>query len=567
MRRPPTLSVRTLALAAAAVCVLAVAWLWLSPPAAADPPATTAVTVDGPEPDSPTPENGARPAEDGPSTPGIAAVYPNPVADGDRGEFVLLSLPSGTDLGNLSLDDGEDTVELNGTAGGRVTLSTAPNATERLTGRPARPLPGDLALSNADETLRLRQDGRTVDTLSYANAPAAEVREASGEWRPLGATDRPVVDGSPGRVRAFVLPDAPSLAVSRLRAADRRVLLAGYTFSSRAATEALVAAVERNVTVRVLVDGSPVGGMSARMARRLDRLTAAGAEVRVLSGERARYAFHHAKYAVVDDRALVTTENWKPSGTGGHGSRGWGVVTDQPAVVQGLAETFRADAGWYDATPWREVRVNLSTTAGGAPANGSYPRRFDPRQLRVEGARLLVAPDNAERAVVELVGNATESVRVQQVSIGGRRQPFLQATLAAARRGATVRVLLSGAWYVREDNRNVTRWLNERAREEGLDLEARVADPRGRYEKIHAKGVVVDSDHAVVGSLNWNNYSARRNREVAVVLEGKEPARYFRRVFRADWRGGRWTLPAGLAVACAVAGLVAARRARNIEFA
>ena len=54
---------------------------------------------------------------------------------------------------------------------------------------------------------------------------------------------------------------------------------------------------------------------------------------------------------------------------------------------------------------------------------------------------------------------------------------------------------------------------------------------------------------------------------MAVVLEGEEPARYFRRVFRADWRGGRWTLPAGVAAACLVAGLTAAWRARRIEFA
>jgi cardiolipin synthase len=566
VRRPPVLSGRALALAAAVVCLLAVAWLWLSPPAAADPTAATAATVDGPEPDRPAPENGARPAEDSSSTPEIAAIYPNPVADEDRGEFVVLSVPPGTDLDAFSLDDGEDTAALNGTASGRITLSTAPNATERLTGRQVRPLSGGFALSNAGETLRLRRGNRTVDTLSYTNAPAAEVLDAAGGWQPLGATNRPVVDAGSGRAQAFVLPDAPTLAVSRLRTADRRVLLAGYTLSSRAATEALVAAVDRDVTVRVLVDGSPVGGLSARMARRLDRLAAAGAEVRVLSGPRARYAFHHAKYAVVDDRVLVTTENWKPSGTGGHSSRGWGVVTDQPGVVSGLAETFRADAGWRDAVPWREARTDLSTTAGGAPANESYPRRFDPQSVRVEGARLLVAPDNAERAVVELVGNATESVRVEQVSIGGRRQPFLQATLDAARRGATVRVLLSGAWYVREDNRNLTRWLNERARQEGLDLEARVADPRGRFDKIHAKGVVVDGDHVVVGSLNWNNYSTRRNREVAVVLAGEEPARYFRRVFRADWRGGRWTLPAGVALACLVSALAAAWRARRIEF-
>ena len=507
----------------------------------------------------------------GPEAEFVRAV-PNPVAPEDRGESVTLSAPPDSDLGRFALDDGEQRVTLpNRTVGGRVTLTTDPAAVRNRTDTAAvgtvvrTPLP---ALANGGEELRLLVDGVVVDSLRYRGAPKGEVyRPDTGAFRPVGATAFPVRGSQGGTARAFVLPDAPGPPVEALRSADERLLLAGYTLSSERVADALVGAAERGVRVAVLVDGAPVGGLSRREARTLDRLVTAGVTVRLVGGPRARYAFHHAKYVIVDDQALVTTENWKAAGTGGHGSRGWGVVTGQPAVVRGLVDTFRADAGWHDAVLWRDARPNLTTTAGGAPANGSYPRRFDPRRVRVEGARLLVAPDNAERAVVDLVGNATQSVRVEQVSVGGRRQPFLRAALDAARRGATVRVLLSGAWYVREDNRNITRWLNRRAREQGLDLEARVADPRGRYEKIHAKGVVVDGDRVVVGSLNWNNYSARRNREVAVVLEGEEPARYFRRVFRADWRGGRWTLPAGAAVACLVAALAAAWRARRVEFA
>jgi phosphatidylserine/phosphatidylglycerophosphate/cardiolipin synthase-like enzyme len=59
--------------------------------------------------------------------------------------------------------------------------------------------------------------------------------------------------------------------------------------------------------------------------------------------------------------------------------------------------------------------------------------------------------------------------------------------------------------------------------------------------------VVVDGDRALVGSLNWNNHSARENREVALLLSGEELGSYYADVFRADWRGGRWTLSAGLA--------------------
>jgi phosphatidylserine/phosphatidylglycerophosphate/cardiolipin synthase-like enzyme len=509
---------------------------------------------------------GALPAVGTASTaPAIDAVYPNPVADGDAGEFVVLSVPAGTDLGTLELGDDEARVPLpNVTAGGRVTLSTAPNATRRLLDRTVHPLPDRLRLANSGERLELYRGGTVLDTLRYRDAPEGKRRLADGRWRAVGATDRPVVTAGRGRVTAFVLPDAPGVAADHLRTADERVLLAGYTLTSRRVTDALLAAVARNVTVRVLVDGGPVGGTTARQAAALDRLARGGADVRVLGGDRARYRFHHAKYAVVDGRALVTTENWKPVGVGGNGSRGWGVVTGQPRVVSGLVATFRADAGWRDARPWEAVRAGREFVDG-ERADGSYPARFEPARLSVERTRLLVAPDNAEREVVAAIAGAEESLAVEQVSLGSRHQPFVRATLRAARRGVRVRVLLSGAWYAREDNERLVAWLNERAARENLPLSARVADPRRRFAKIHAKGLVVDGERALLGSLNWNNNSARHNREVVVVLDG-EAAGYYRRVFDADWRASAVRVPAGVVATLLVVVVVAALAARRIRF-
>ncbi|WP_254830464.1 hypothetical protein [Haloglomus salinum] len=51
----------------------------------------------------------------------------------------------------------------------------------------------------------------------------------------------------------------------------------------------------------------------------------------------------------------------------------------------------------------------------------------------------------------------------------------------------------------------------------------------------------------------WNNHSVRENREVALALRSEGAARYFGRVFRADWRGGAWRLPVGLLVALGAA--------------
>lgn len=497
----------------------------------------------------------------------IESVYPNPVAEGDDGEFVVLSVPPDTELGRYAIADDESKSELPaGTASGRVAVSTAPNRTENLVDIPVRTLTG-LELSNDGEPLRLVRNGTTIDTLAYGDAPEGSLRTRNGstEWRPLGATDRPVVTGGAGTVRAFVLPDAPGVPLDHLQGADQRLLLAGYTLTSERVADALIAAQRRNVTVRVLVDGNPVGGLSRREARLLSRLDDAGVDVRAVGGEYARYEFHHAKYAVADGAALVTTENWKPAGTGGAASRGWGVVTGQRRLVSALVETFEADIEWRGALSWERFRDGVSPVDSNA-STASYPRQFDPANVTVDRTRLLVAPDNAERALLDIIDNASTSVAVEQVSIGGRHSPFLQATLDAARRGVDIRVLLSGAWYTREENGRLVDWLNERASEENLPLTARVAEPGGSFEKIHAKGVVVDGETVVLGSMNWNNNSARDNREVAVVLEGDEAGAYFERVFEADWPS-RSMLPFGylLVLGCVAAAVVVVVRRLRFE--
>ncbi|MFC4449853.1 phospholipase D-like domain-containing protein [Halorussus aquaticus] len=528
--------------------------------------------------------------------PEIVALYPNPVADGDAGEFAVVRFPQRANPSNWSLADGETTVAFpNETVSGRVAVSGDPRTARNLTDAPVIALTGGLSLANGGETVRLVRDGTvartsetdvnaTAATVTYEDAPEGErfhrvrsgddrggpeARDSGGSsvwrWTPLGATDFGVARTGPTNARAFVLPDSPAVPLETLRRADRRILLAGYTFASERVADALASATRRGVEVRVLVDGAPVGGLSRRSAKLLDSLVARGVEVRVLGGPRARYDFHHAKYAVADDRALVLTENWKPSGTGGHSNRGWGAVVRSDAVASRLAEVFRADAGWRGATPWSEFRRGRSfDPADGAPANDTYPAAVAPDGVNVSSSEVLVAPDNAEASLVSTLDAADESIRVQQVAIGGRKHSLLRATLRAARRGVEVRVLLSSAWYVEKDNRKLVEWLNSRAEAEGLSLEARMADPRGRYGKIHAKGVVVDGDTAVVGSLNWNNHSARANREVAVVLRGEEAGGFYARAFDADWRasaddgfgsGGR--VPVGLLGAVAVGAVVA----------
>lgn len=502
-----------------------------------------------------------------PDDPRIVEVYPDTANEGNAGEYVVVAVPENTSLAGWTLADGETTTTLtDDTVSGRVAFSRDPNLTRQLVDAPVVKLPERFALAQAGETVQLRREGRVVDETTYESATEGErwLRTDDGwEWRPRGATTFESRPRSAEAATAFVLPDSPEFPLETLRGADDRILLAGYTFSSDAAAAELEAAADRGVDVEVLVDGTPVGGQTVAEADALDSLVAADVPVRVFDGPMTRYRFHHAKYAVVDDRVLVLTENWKPAGTGGHSSRGWGVAIESEPLAADLAAVFEADASWEDTVAWETYREDQEFVES-EPAEGSYPSRFDPEPVDPGSVQLVTAPDNAEQEVISLLEGAEESIRIEQVRIGDRDHPFLKAAIDAAERGVDVRILLDSGRHVEAENRELVDWINRRAEADGLPIEARLVDSRGNFEKIHAKGVVVDDRRAFVGSINWNNNSVRANREVGVVLEGEAAATYYASVFDADWRDGKRPFPVGVGLGVAAAGGGAALVARRL---
>jgi phosphatidylserine/phosphatidylglycerophosphate/cardiolipin synthase-like enzyme len=511
-------------------------------------------------------------AADTPNTtdPTIHAVYPDPVLSGDRGEFVVLSVPNGTNLGPYSITDGHTTAAFpNTTVSGRVAVTADPGRVRNVTTYPVVTIPTPVALANSGDTVTVRRGNRSVSSVRYSESSEGEIGIVHGatiRWRPLGATDLPIRRADGGRMRAFTLPDAPHAPIAPLRNATERVFLAGYTLSSSRVASTLIDAHRRGADVRILLEGEPIGGRTRTEARTLDRLTEVGIEVRLIAGPLSRYRYHHAKYAVADDRAVVLTENWKPAGTGGQSSRGWGVVTSQPPIVTGLAQTFQEDSSWRDSSTWDTYRTGRRFQRGG-PANGSYPARFETQTVPVERTELLVTPDNAQRALIGDIDNATEQIDVIQPTVGGWKEPLMRALRRAASRGVEVRLLISSAWYVREENQQTVERFNSWAERTDAPLSARLAEPSGRFGKIHAKGAIIDNNRVVVGSLNWNEQAATTNREVLIVVRGSEIASYFGRVFDADWSGGRRSIPVDLIGAVVGVGLVGALAARRVRFA
>ncbi|QLK25594.1 phospholipase D-like domain-containing protein [Natrinema zhouii] len=508
------------------------------------------------------------PTTDTPTKPRIVGLYPNPTTDENVGEFVVLEIPPETRLENVTLTDGHTTATLpNETVSGRVALSTAPNGTKTLTDIPILGLKGHFQLANDGDDLRLRNATTTIDSVSYDRAPTAERwyrtdadGSDGGQWWPRDATCLSVSSAEVDEATAFVLPDAPVIPRETIRNADERLLLAGYTVTSDAIAADLVDAAERGVDVSVLLEASPVGGTPAATAGVLETLETGGVDVRVIGGEGARYRYHHPKYAVADDRVLVTSENWKPSGVGGESSRGWGVRLEDETLAADLATVFWADFEGWDTVSGDAYRANASFVdedQGFSSDSGSeFPTTHEPMTVPVESAELLVAPDNADGRLRELLASAEDEILVVQPSIAADVS-LLESTLEAARRGVDVKLLLGSTWYNADENERLAADLERVADREGLPLEVRLVEDTDRFEKIHAKGVVIDREVAIIGSANWNANSLENNREVLVALHGEQVANYYADVFESDWSDDTWPFPIGLSVAVVVA-LVAA---------
>ena len=505
--------------------------------------------------------------------PAIAVVAPNPVPTDNEGEFLVIDVPPGTNVSGWTIVDHHHEATLpNTTVDGRVAVSARPSLTELLVDEDVLGVSGRFRPAADGDRLELRDaDGTRLDRVTYGSTPQGVRwhRTDAGELvaRTPGQTDHAPVAVDVDEAEAFVLPDGAAVPDAVLASAKERLFLAGYELSDPAAVDQLVERADDGVDVRVLVDGEPVGGQSAEELEALDRLVAANVSVRVLTGSRDRFRFHHPKYAVADDRAIVMTENWKRAGTGGASSRGWGVVVTDRSFSDELAALFHADAGWRDGVAWERARLD-ATGVDGVPPNRTHPVTHEPAPVAVEAAELVVAPDAAEPRLRELIADADESIAVQQVRIADPDFPLLEEVFAAAERGVSVQIQLDSSWYVAEENRAVAAAIEERAAAARLPVEVRLVEETDRFEKIHTKGLVVDDEVVVVGSMNWNNVSMRDNREVMVVLHGEAAAGYYGAVFAADWTPVGINTPVGLVLAAvAVWTAVGATAVRYVEFA
>jgi len=496
----------------------------------------------------------------------IIEFCPDPYLANDMDEYVVLSGHGSLD--NIAISDNHGGFRfppgtfINGT----LTVARSAPAFEKTHGRlpdfewqdyspevPDVVSGGTLRLANAGDELMVYENSRLVQKITWPGDVKPREGQVhfleNGVWdpRPLMLGQSRLATGTFGNVTvtAFVSPDSSLTVFSRaVASAQHQILVNVYELSSANITGALIDAEKRGVDVEVLLEGGPVGGISAEEKASVWRLNQSGIpvyEMTTSESGHAPYRYDHAKYVVVDDRSvLVTSENFGHSGFPSHGesgNRGWGVWLEDPGLAAYFSDLYLTDTGGPGIVPFYG-------SAGPAEAYTvvSYPAPFGPATFT--GARVtpVVAPDTSS-AISGLLDSAQDSIGIEQAYITNESKtklnPYLATSINASRRGVHVRVLLDAYWYNTEDaadNDEMVALINRIAATEHLPLEARTVDlAASGFEKIHNKGVVIDDRAVLVSSINWNTNSPGFNRETGVIVEQPEVARYFRTAFDADW--------------------------------
>jgi phosphatidylserine/phosphatidylglycerophosphate/cardiolipin synthase-like enzyme len=267
-----------------------------------------------------------------------------------------------------------------------------------------------------------------------------------------------------------VLPDpnAVSDIEADIAAATQSISLGMYLFDNDTLANALVAAKQRGVDVRVVIDNSSNTASYNQWDMKL--LTDANIPVVDASG----FTYYHAKYAIFDDSyALVMTCNWSLASF--TANREVIVRVDDAATVAELTTIFDAD---------------FTQTTPTLPATSA----------------LVVSPVNSRTALTALIEGATSEV---WIGIEELDDATMVGTLTAlAGKGVSVNVILPTVAAMSANQASAA------------TLAAGGVTVRALATLYPHEKVIVTDSAAYVGSVNLSYTSLGKNREIGIIGSG-----------------------------------------------
>ena len=334
--------------------------------------------------------------------------------------------------------------------------------------------------------------------------------------------------------------------------AEDSIHLHVYQFMSPDLTHALLDAIDRGVSVTLLLEEGILDGSSTVNNQRghAQSLNDAGATVLWMEDPTlisSPYAYIHSKVAVRDGESVwISSGNWKDTSVppDGIGNREWSAILNSETAAQLVLSRM----AWDENTNHLHIEPHGAQHAptfdwvlyepvhdGSTTATPTHQGPFD--------AQLMTCPDDCVDGIVAMIDSAEASIElsVQYLDLdwywGFGDNPIIAALHEAAQRGVSVRLMLNG-YYAEwdEEIRDTIHMFNtDWNATEGLDATARLMAYSDSIVKLHNKGAIIDGESVLVGSMNWGSSAALRNREMGVLFHHEALASDYLASFEEDW--------------------------------
>jgi cardiolipin synthase A/B len=290
-----------------------------------------------------------------------------------------------------------------------------------------------------------------------------------------------------------VLPDDSAKPIlDAIHHASKSLRIKMFVFTDSSLMDAVIAAHQRGVVVRIMLNPKRRSGVSENDETRA-KLVAAGIDV--LDSNPAFDVTHEKSMVVDDNTAFVKSLNWDSENL--TETRDYAIITSDPLEVAEVTNCFEAD--------WSRQDFASGKTA-----------------------KLIWCRGNGRERISEFIDSARHSLWLQNERY--QDQMIIEHLVRAKERGVKVHVMAKPPHHLKKDK------LLEGVG--GLrildDVGVKVRKLKGL--KLHAKMLLADSERAIIGSINLAPGSFDSRRELAIEVRDKHIVDRLHDVVHHDWK-------------------------------
>jgi cardiolipin synthase len=296
-----------------------------------------------------------------------------------------------------------------------------------------------------------------------------------------------------GSRELIVLPDDSAKPILELiESAKKSLRIKMFLFSDPHLLKAVIAAKHRGVDVKVMLNPARRSGESENKE---SHKHLASAEVQVMDSNPA-YDVTHEKSMVLDDStAIVCSLNWATKNL--TETRDYAVSTSHAHEVAEIMECFDAD--------WARKDFKVS-----------------------KDSHLIWCQGNGRERIADFIDSAEDTIFLQNERY--QDAVIIERLVRAARRGVKIHVMARPPHKLKKEK------LVEAVGGLRIMEDVGIKINKLKHLKLHAKMLLADHRHAIVGSINLAPGSFDSRRELAIQVKDKHVVDRLQEIAHHDWK-------------------------------